>query len=214
MNNTNSFAKGYSFLKYFWVFVIVCIIGYIYESVLSVFQSGAFCSRQGLLLGPFIPVYGLGAIMLMATLSKIKNWKMAFLVSAIVGGTVEFLYSFIQEKLFGTVSWTYYEYFMNFQGRTSIIHAIFWGILGIVFMKWIYPYLSNLIEKIPNKFGIGFSYLLVTFMALNIFLTIVVSLRQQKRIDNVPPQNVLDQFCDTYYPNERLDQIYSNQVRT
>lgn len=46
----------------FWIFIIGSIIGYIYEMIVALFQKGHFESRQGLIYGPFTPVYGIGGI--------------------------------------------------------------------------------------------------------------------------------------------------------
>ena len=50
-------------MKIFWIFVIGCIIGYITEMIVVFVQKGFFESRQGLIYGPFTPVYGIGAVM-------------------------------------------------------------------------------------------------------------------------------------------------------
>lgn len=42
----------------FWIFIIGSILGYIYEMIVVLFQKGYFESRQGLIYGPFTPVYG------------------------------------------------------------------------------------------------------------------------------------------------------------
>ena len=92
-------------MKIFWIFVIGCIIGYITEMIVVFVQKGFFESRQGLLYGPFIPVYGIGAVIYYLFFSKVKcnNKIHAFFYTMILGGIVEFLCSYIQQKLFNTV---------------------------------------------------------------------------------------------------------------
>lgn len=209
-----TFAKGDSFFKYFWIFILICILGYVYESILSIFQHGTFLNRQGLIFGPFIPVYGLGAVFFMLTLKNIEDIKIQFLIGTIVGGFLEYIYSYIQDKVFGTISWDYSDYILNFDGRTSILHAIFWGILGVIFIKKVYPFLSKYIEKIPIKIGNILTYILIIFMCFNIYISILVSLRQNSRHANIAPQNVVDNLCDKYFPNEKLNKIYSNHKKT
>ncbi|MEG0873286.1 MAG: putative ABC transporter permease [Clostridia bacterium] len=208
-----TFAKGFCVYKFIWIFCIICIFGYIYESILCIFQLGHFESRQGLIYGPFIPVYGCGAMIYMFIIKYEKSLFKIFIYTSFIGGAFEFLYSFFQEKLLGTVSWNYDSYFMNFQGRTSIIHAVFWGILGMVFAKFVYPYLSNRIEKIPLKIGIALSWVGIIFMIFNIYLSIVASARQKQRLYNMPPKNYTEFFLDRYFPNDKLDNKYTNHKR-
>ena len=91
----------------FWLFIIGSIAGFIFEITVVFFQKGHFELRQGLIYGPFIPVYGIGAMFYYIVLSKIKikNKVQIFLITMILGGITEYLCSFIQEKAFGTISW-------------------------------------------------------------------------------------------------------------
>ena len=54
----------------FWIFIIGSVLGYIFEMIVALFQKGFFESRQGLIYGPFTPVYGIGGIVYYIVL----NW--------------------------------------------------------------------------------------------------------------------------------------------
>ena len=121
--------------KIFWVFLIGSFIGYIVEMIVGLVQNGHFVSRQGLLFGPFIQVYGVGLVTYYFVISNIKkksNLKV-FLISMLLGGVVEYFFSFFQEKLFGTISWDYSNLLFNIHGRTSLLHCIYWGVGGIIY---------------------------------------------------------------------------------
>ena len=62
-----------TFIKLFWVFIIGSLIGYIVEMIVGLVQNGHFVSRQGLLLGPFAQVYGLGILAYYFVVPKIKG---------------------------------------------------------------------------------------------------------------------------------------------
>ena len=89
--------------KIFWVFIIGCILGYIFEMIIVLFQKGYFESRKGLIYGPFSPVYGIGGIIYYLIFKHIKtrNKLAVFLIAMILGGTTEYICSFMQEKIFG-----------------------------------------------------------------------------------------------------------------
>ena len=72
----------------------------------------------------------------------------------VLGGIVEYLFSFFQEKFFGTVSWDYSNLWFNINGRTSLLHCLYWGTGGVLFVKYIYPFIEKLINKECNKNGI------------------------------------------------------------
>lgn len=207
------FAKGYSKYKYFLIFVIGCMFGFLYETVLCFFVNGCIESKQGLIFGPFAPVYGVGAVVYMYFLKDKKSLLGIFLYSTILGGFVEFIYSFLQEVYFGTVSWDYSNYFMNFQGRTSILHAFFWGIIGVAFSKVIFPFISDLIEKVPITTGKYLTYTLAVFMIFNIYFSVIVSLRQNERLMGIGPQNKIDEYIDIHYDDKKLREIYPGNIR-
>ena len=105
-------------VKIFWIFIIGSILGYVIEMIVGLVQNGHFVSRQGLLIGPFIQVYGIGLVVYYLIISRLKNKRSIriFIISMILGGTIEYLFSFFQEKLFGTISWDYCNLPFNFVG--------------------------------------------------------------------------------------------------
>jgi len=131
-------------IKVFWVFIIGSIIGYIVEMIVGILQNGHFVSRQGLLIGPFIQVYGIGLVSYYLVISRTKNMSNVkiFIISMILGGVVEYLFSYFQEKLFGTISWDYSNLLFNLNGRTSLLHCLYWGTGGVLFVKFILPYIN------------------------------------------------------------------------
>ena len=80
----------------------------------------------------------------------LKELLKIFMASFVLGGVLEYLFSYFYERYIGIAPWDYSNIPFNFNGRTSLIHCIFWGIVGILFMKVIYPYISNL-YKINKK---------------------------------------------------------------
>ena len=219
-NKTNSIL-----IKVFWVFFIGCLLGYIMEVLFHLYRTHEFQTRQGLIYGPFAPVYGLGMVSFYLILPKLINPKpkkyfehlkeigIVFLVSANLGGLTEYLCSYFQEKWFGTVSWDYSNLFMNLHGRTSIIYCILWGFLGIVFIKLVYPY----IEKGFKKFNFGLPTKILTavaivFMIFNISISSMAAQRQLERREHIGPKNEIDEFLDEHYPDELMNRVYANKI--
>ena len=48
-------------------------------------------------------------------------------------------------------------------------------------------------------------------MAFDISISALAASRQQARRQNIPPQNNLDVFLDSTYPDEYLNRIYNNK---
>lgn len=198
----------------FWVFIIGSLIGYGVETIVAIIQNGHFASRQGLLYGPLIPVYGVGLVAYYLVISKIKdesNFKI-FIITMILGGIVEYLFSFFQEKLFGTVSWDYSNLWFNINGRTSLLHCIYWGTGGILFVKYVYPFLEKIISKLDLLALKHVTVILIVLLAFDVGISCIASSRQKERIEGIAASSNLDRFCDEYYPDSVMDYIYSNKI--
>ncbi len=208
-----SFARGLNPYKLLWIFVIASVIGYVVETLYCLVRRGYIESRQGLIYGPFSQIYGLGAVLMVLLLYRLRKksdiWL--FLSSGLIGGLFEILCAVIQENVFHTSSWGYDGSKMSIgAGRTSFMYMLFWGILGVIFIKHIFPRISRLIERIPNKQGIFFSWVLIVFLTLDILLTTVAVNRWVDRTKGNPPHNVVEKMLDRYYPDTVLEEIYPN----
>lgn len=208
----NKESMTHKLTKIFWIFLIGSVLGYIIEMVVGLVQNGHFVSRNGLLFGPFIQVYGIGLVTYYLVVSRIKNkgLKKIFFISMILGGIVEYLFSYLQEKWFGTVSWDYSNLWFNINGRTSLLHCLYWGTGGVLFVKFILPWIDKLNNWCSKP---SFRYA-TTFLALFIIFDVVMSgmagARQLERRNNIAASGYMDTFFDKYYPDEKLKEIYSN----
>lgn len=197
----------------FWVFIIGSIAGFIFEVIVVFFRKGHFELRQGLIYGPFIPVYGIGAMCYYIVLSKIKikNKVQIFLITMILGGITEYLCSFIQEKAFGTISWDYSYLPFNINGRTSLLHCIYWGIGGVLYITYIEPLLNKMIDKTNMKAFDLITIILSIFIVFDISISWMAADRQTERKNDIEPQNHLDLFLDKNYPDEYMNRIFNNK---
>ena len=198
--------------KIFWIFLIGSIIGYGLEMIVGLVQNGHFVSRQGLLFGPFIQVYGVGLVAYYLVISNIKkkSYIKIFFITMLLGGIVEYLFSYLQETWFGTISWDYSNLLFNIHGRTSLLHCLYWGIGGVLFVRFILPLIRNLNEWCKNT---NFRYVtafLVLFITFDIVMSGMAGSRQLERKNNIAANGYIDNFFDEYYPDEKLEQIYSN----
>lgn len=201
------------FIKLFWVFVIGCLLGYIMEVVFNFVRTGEFETRQGLIFGPFAPVYGIGTLAFYLILPKMRNSLQVFVTSSILGGVTEYLCSYFQEKMFGTVSWDYSNQFLNFNGRTSILYCIVWGILGVVFIKIVYPYFEKFFNKFLYRIGTRvITIFAVVFMVFNISISSLAAQREYERRENIEANGEIDEFLDEYFPDKVLDKVYRNRI--
>lgn len=215
------FAKGLCFKKLFFIFLVGSVLGTIYEDVLIYVQTylntgtGVWMLHRGVIYGPFNVIYGFGAaIMCWILLRRKYNNYQIFGLSALLGGVVEYLLSFLQEVFTGTTSWDYSNQWLNLNGRTTIPIMLVWGLMGLVLVKIIYPFLSDLIEKIPTRIGTPLFWVLLVFMIFNCLISWTAIIRQNLRHQGVEPFTPIGEFYDDYYSDEFLIKYFPNMVRS
>ena len=128
----------------FWVFIIGSVFGFFAEMLYSTIFTRTLVIRKGLIYGPFIQIYGVGAVAYYLLISNVKEPKEAFIYGMIMGGILEYIGSFLQEILFGTISWDYSNMFFNLNGRTSLLYCFYWGIIAVAYLKIVYPWLKSI----------------------------------------------------------------------
>ena len=198
-------------MKIFWIFVIGSIFGFFAEMLYTLVYTRTLEIRQGLIYGPFVQVYGMGAMAYYLLVSKIQEPKKLFFSGMIMGGVLEYLCSFFQEIFWGTVSWEYSHLFMNFNGRTSLLYCFYWGIIAVAYLKIFYP-LSQKLDSFIEKKGIKiFTVFFMLFMTFDIVISCMAADRQQKRREHLPPANAIEVFLDEHYPDELMNRVYNNK---
>ena len=208
------FAYGMNFYKLFWVYLISSFLGVILETLWCLIIQHKLEFRWGVIYGPFNAVYGFGAVIMTLCLNKISFLRdlWIFIICMFIGGAFEYICSVFQETVLNTVSWDYSGEIGSFGGRTSLLFAFFWGLLGLLWVKDIYPRLSQLIEKIPMKTGKILTWILFIYMIFNLLISEAALIRQRQRNQGITASNSIERFLDENYSDEFLMIMYPNAM--
>ena len=128
---------------FLWL-IIYSVIGWIYESTLCSITEKRFVNR-GFLNGPYCPIYGFGAILDILILGWIENPILLFVLSAILTCTLEYITSYLMEKLFHARWWDYSNRKFNINGRVCLIGAVVFGTLSLILIKLVHPLVLKMI---------------------------------------------------------------------
>ena len=217
------FAKGCCFYKLVWLFIIGAFLGDITETLFCRATAGVWMSRSSVVYGPFSVVWGLGCSMFTALLYKYKDSSdgRIFIAGTILGGTYEYVCSVFTELVFGTVFWDYSAIPFNLGGRINLLFCFFWGIAAVIWLKFVYPKLSSLIEKIPVKVGVVATWVCIVFLVFDGTVSALALNRYSQRQQETEQvytgaetaddrRNSLEKLLDERFPDERMEQIYPN----
>lgn len=165
---------------YFLYFLIFALIGWIMETLYSVYELGHF-TKRGFLYGPLCPIYGWGAIILIMFFSQYKNKNLKlFIYASIVFSVFEYLVSYAMDALFAAKWWDYTNEFFNLNGRISIFYSVIWGISAILFVNFIYPYfkkkLNIILSKIPYSVQVCFIHITASLFFIDTMLSFAKNL--------------------------------------
>ena len=80
--------------------------------------------------------------------------------------------------------------------------------MGLLFIKHIYPFISRIIKKIPNKVGVPLTWIIFAFLVIDISISGCAIWRCVNRSHGIDPKNSFDTFLDTQYPDELLQELY------
>lgn len=140
-------------------------LGWFYESTIySLCEQGIFMNR-GYFIGPYCPIYGVACVMNLYLLEGITSSFRIVLLSALTICAIEYITSYVLEKLFGTRYWDYSYYPLNINGRISVVSGLFFGIVSLVLIKWLHPFTLHMLSHISMRSrifaAIGFTLIFI-----------------------------------------------------
>ena len=147
-------------------FLLYSILGYLLETLAAFITKSNF--KSGILFGPWTPVYGLGAVLIIL-ISRyffvnlhMPRWKetiIVFIVITFVLTLIEWIGGIGIEFLFKKVFWDYSSDPTSIGHYISLRMSLIWGIGSIIFIYVIYPFLKNFIKHIPLYVTVPFALL-------------------------------------------------------
>ena len=216
-------GEGYlrlDFFNIFWIFVVSCVVGLVLEVIwhMTVVDPGHYQDRAGLLYGPFSPIYGFGGVLITILLNRLwkSNPLVQFAASAVIGAAFEYAVSFWMEFSFGITAWDYSNYTLPFGGipdpvavlcggRTSTQFLIIWGVLGIVWLRFMLPILLRVINRIPWNWRYTLTAACAALMLVDCTLTVSSFdcwYQRQAGTMETKQQTSIDQFCNAHYGDD------------
>ena len=149
--------------KIIFYFIIYSFLGWCLESVYKTIILKK-PTNSGFLYGPFCPMYGIGAIIMILASQLSNNAIIIFIMAFVIFSLWEYIVAVILEKLFKTKYWDYSKLKFNIHGRVCLKNSIYWGILGVLLIFFIQPFFENLVNLIPENI----------LLYVNIILTIAI----------------------------------------
>ena len=153
--------------------MLYCFIGWAYESsIFSLCEQGKFMNR-GYFIGPYCPIYGVGFFASEYLMGGIESTFKLVMISAMVCTVIEYITSYVLEKMFDARYWDYSYYPFNINGRVSVPSSLFFGIAITFFIKVGHPFFLGQVYRIPPDVRLGLGVLFLVIFLLDAGFTFI-----------------------------------------
>jgi len=160
---------------WFLLFIAYSLLGWIMEMIITVIYRHKFYNR-GFLIGPLCPIYGITGVLVTAIVGRQENILEIFCVVMIFSGVVEYLTSYVMEKMFHVRWWDYSDRSFNLNGRVCLPNLLAFGAIGVVAVKIFSPALLGLFSSLNDatliSFAIAIAMILLSDFTISLNLII------------------------------------------
>ncbi len=147
-----NYMRHYSIWSLITIFLSMSVFGWLWEVGMHLVSYGEFVNR-GALHGPWLPIYGTGAVLILTVLNRFRrNPALEFGATIVLCGFLEYMTSLVMEiATGGTKWWDYSGYYLNLNGRICAEGLLVFGIGGLAIVYAIAPMIDNLVSRFNEK---------------------------------------------------------------
>lgn len=157
----------------FLSFIFYSFVGWLYESALVTYIQKHKFTNRGFLLGPYCPIYGAGAIFCYLLLKDISEPVSLFILSGIICCIIEYLTSYIMEKIFHARWWDYSTMPFNLNGRICLAGYVIFAAGCTIVCLWIQPHINNFLFDIKPLYLQLLSIVILALFIIDLVTTII-----------------------------------------
>lgn len=170
---------------YFLIFFIYSVLGWIMESTYVSIGQKKFVNR-GFLIGPYCPIYGYGSLIMIIYLEQYKdNILTVFILGIAICSFLEYITSYLMEKIFKARWWDYSDRKFNLNGRVCGKNALLFGIGGLIVIYLVHPIIETLISKLNNYLILILSTIFFVIYIIDTIVSFNIVNKLKKNLSNV-----------------------------
>lgn len=168
-------------MEFFSVFITGCIAGYLMELFYKRLTLKKW-KNPGFLKGPYLPLYGFGAVIIYLVCSLNINFIIRFFMFLILLSLLEYITGLIFIKKLGYKFWDYSSQKFNINGLICPLFSFIWAIIGSAFYYAVYPFF----QFATSKYFVLITSLILGIIAVDFIFTfyklIVKRIRRTKKM--------------------------------
>lgn len=218
---------SYTMVQWLFFFYFYCFFGWCFESAYVSILKKRLVNR-GFMRGPFLPLYGSGAVMMLLVSMPFKDNLVLTFIAGCIGATVlEYVTGVTMEALFKVRYWDYSNQKFNFQGQICLSSTLAWGVLTILMTRVIHRPIENLVLGIPANILAIVTFVLTIYIVSDFALSFKAAIdlrdilikmdrakeeleRIQKRLDVIVAVTTEDRENRKQERAQRVDELVSS----
>ena len=139
---------SYDFIQWLLFFYLYSFVGWVWESCYVSVKKGHWVNR-GFLYGPFLPIYGFGAVTILISTMGVQDSPPMVFVLGMAGATVlEYVTGACMERLFHVRYWDYSNQKLNLNGHICLTSSLAWGAFSVLLIYGIHPPIETVVLRI------------------------------------------------------------------
>lgn len=141
----------YRFENLALMFFIFMVTGWIWEVIYTA-ATERVIAKRGMLHGPWLPIYGVGGILIILLFSRFyRTPQLVFILAVVLCSVVEYSAALLVEHFFGCRWWDYSHKFANIRGRVCLGGMLLFGLSGTIAVCSVGPMLNDQLGHIPHR---------------------------------------------------------------
>ena len=166
----------------FLFFLIICIFGYLAETLWVLLKNKKLTNR-GFLCGPYIPIYGFGGILMFHFLTPLKNnFILVFILGMVVATVLEYIAAYVLEKIFRNKWWDYSKEKFNLHGRICLLNSVAFGIGALLIVYLAGPIITDFLNQLKPNILILIGTISFVIFFLDSIYSIIVAYNLRHRL--------------------------------
>ena len=204
--------------RYFLMFVVYSVIGYLVEITSVSIRTKKLTFSRGFLLGPYLPIYGRSAVLLILCFSNHNiNIFEEFILCLFICTFIEYITSYIMEKLFKVRWWDYSNRLFNIKGRICLSNSLLFGLGGTFILRVLNPLISPLVYSIKLNYLYIITFILFIIILTDDIISILVLNKLKNKFIKLSgardstsdiKKQVLDTLCSSNFLTRRTLKAY------
>lgn len=188
---------GLDIYSLLFVMMAYSFMGWFYESTVYSLVEQRKLMNRGYFLGPYCPIYSVVSIASLYLLQDVHSSMKIVIIGCMTCSVIEYVTSYVLEKLFDARYWDYSAYPLNINGRVSLISGIFFGLAVLLLVKVVHPFMLGIVDKMSDTVRIATGLSCLAIFLVDFVITTVSMMNLNKKCKEI--YNYINSYLDNKF---------------